>query len=263
MRANRELVLSALAIVIIGAAYAVVVLTFGDQPASSLIGHSLGIIGFLMMLMTETLYSLRKRSKRAHFGRMSAWLQFHIFTGIVGPFMVLLHTSWRFQGLAGVVTWMTVVVVASGFVGRYIYTAVPRGMGGAVLAAEVIEQQLKEAELQLQRVSPELRAVIFRDDARPSGAGRLIFGRGLERWRNRRRILRLTRSMSVNLRVDPREIEKLMQKRADLLRQARSLQAARRLLAIWHGVHIPLGMALFASAFVHIAAALYYATLLR
>jgi hypothetical protein len=35
------------------------------------------------------------------------------------------------------------------------------------------------------------------------------------------------------------------------------------MLAVWHSVHIPLGIALFAAAFVHAGAALYYATLIR
>jgi hypothetical protein len=38
---------------------------------------------------------------------------------------------------------------------------------------------------------------------------------------------------------------------------------ARRLLALWHAVHIPIGMVLFTAAFIHILAAIYYATLLR
>jgi len=36
-----------------------------------------------------------------------------------------------------------------------------------------------------------------------------------------------------------------------------------RLLALWHSVHIPLGLTLFTAAFIHIGAAIYYATLLR
>ncbi len=36
-----------------------------------------------------------------------------------------------------------------------------------------------------------------------------------------------------------------------------------RALALWHTVHIPIGVALFITAFVHIIAAIYYATLLR
>jgi cytochrome b561 len=47
------------------------------------------------------------------------------------------------------------------------------------------------------------------------------------------------------------------------MRQVRSQTIARRMLSVWHTVHIPLGMALFILAFVHIGAALYYSTLLR
>ena len=42
-----------------------------------------------------------------------------------------------------------------------------------------------------------------------------------------------------------------------------ALKQARQLMALWHTIHIPIGMALFVSAFVHIGAALYYATLLK
>jgi hypothetical protein len=52
-------------------------------------------------------------------------------------------------------------------------------------------------------------------------------------------------------------------RRRRLERQIASLASARRLLSLWHSVHIPLGMALFVAAIVHAAGALYYATLLR
>jgi hypothetical protein len=45
--------------------------------------------------------------------------------------------------------------------------------------------------------------------------------------------------------------------------QLASLTTARRLLALWHAVHIPMGMLLFSAAIIHIVAAIYYATLLR
>ncbi|MFN2227194.1 MAG: hypothetical protein ACK2UY_12820, partial [Anaerolineae bacterium] len=125
-RRSYELLYALVAVVLITAGYLALVSRLEEAPAASgLVGHGLGIAGFLLMLMTETLYSLRKRSRRARWGRTSSWLRFHIFTGLVGPYMVLLHTAWRFQGLAGLVALMTAVVVLSGFVGRYIYTAVP------------------------------------------------------------------------------------------------------------------------------------------
>ena len=183
---GRELWLALVACVCIAALYVTVTArTHEIPPASELFGHTLGIVGFVMMIMTETLYSLRKRSRLARWGRMASWLQFHIFTGIVGPFMVLLHSSWKFNGLAGAVTLLTVVIVFSGFVGRYIYTRIPRSLDGNEL-----ETSLSEA----QKVA---------------------------------------------------------------------IGNARRLLALWHTIHIPIGMALFTAAFIHVAAALYYATLLH
>jgi hypothetical protein len=49
----------------------------------------------------------------------------------------------------------------------------------------------------------------------------------------------------------------------DLPWQVASLIMARRLLSLWHTIHIPIGLVLFATAFIHILGALYYATLLR
>ena len=183
LRNNLELWTALLFAAFVTVLYALVVyLMRAIPPASELFGHSLGILGFLLMLMTETLYSLRKRSRTVRWGKMSVWLQFHIFTGIVGPYMVLLHTSWKFHGLAGVTTLLTVVIVFSGFIGRYIYTRIPRTADGLEVQGALPEQALKKA---------------------------------------------------------------------------------RQLMSLWHTVHIPIGMALFISAFVHIGAALYYATFLK
>jgi hypothetical protein len=48
-----------------------------------------------------------------------------------------------------------------------------------------------------------------------------------------------------------------------LERQISALRWERRALATWHTIHIPLGMTMFVVAFVHIAVALYYGTLMR
>jgi len=183
LRGNRELWFAFLAIVIITGVYLFVVeYTREIPPASEVFGHGMGIVGFIFMLATETLYSLRKRSRSVRWGKMSMWLQLHIFTGIVGPYMVLLHTSWKFNGIAGVTTLLTIIIVISGFIGRYIFTRIPRTMDGLEIEGTLSQEALKQA---------------------------------------------------------------------------------RRLMALWHTIHIPIGMALFISAFVHIGAALYYATFLK
>ncbi|MEI7745482.1 MAG: hypothetical protein WCK58_17230, partial [Chloroflexota bacterium] len=120
-----ELLIALVVVIAVTVVYGLYVLTVGIPAAKDLVGHSLGILGFLLMVMTETLYSLRKRALHRPRGTMRSWLRFHIFTGIVGPYLVLLHTAWSFNGLAAVLTLIMAVVVGSGFIGRYIYTAVP------------------------------------------------------------------------------------------------------------------------------------------
>ena len=126
LRRYREIWYALLAIVAVTALYALVVQQQGALPAAaSLVGHGIGVLGIVLMLMAETLYSIRKRSASATLGSTAGWLRFHIFTGLVGPYMVLLHSAMRFRGLAGVSLLLTGVVVVSGAIGRYVYTAAP------------------------------------------------------------------------------------------------------------------------------------------
>ncbi len=217
---SRELLFALVAIVFITMVYFfMLALTRGIPAASSLYGHGMGILGFLLMLMTELMYTLRKRWKNARLGKMARWLEFHIFTGIVGPYLVLLHSSWKFNGLAGVVMLLTVVIVSSGFIGRYIYTAVPR-------TADGIELNLGEIEARIAGLEEQIHLVSGQTVATP-------------------------------------ELRRLTRQRDRLRRQAGGLVNARRMLALWHAIHIPIGLTLFVLAFVHAIAAVYYASLLH
>ena len=132
-----ELAYALAAIVAVTALYGVAYSQASAFPtASSLIGHGIGIAGFILMLMTATLYSLRKLRTDARWGSTAAWLKFHMVTGLVGPYMVLLHTAMKFNGLAGLAMLLTVVVVVSGVVGRYLYTRVPRTAEGTAAAGD-------------------------------------------------------------------------------------------------------------------------------
>ena len=269
LRSGRELWISLIAVILITILYLGVVVFTGSIPAArEFFGHSLGIIGFGLMILTETLYSIRKRSRRARWGRMASWLQFHIFTGLVGPYMVLLHSSWKFNGLAGVVMLLTVIIVASGFVGRYIYTAVPRSVDGAVIQADQLQAQIAASEAALRQwETSHPGSAGFMSALVQSVPGRenelmLIFGRAAEDALLRYRTWRQSMSMNPAGRAQAAQLSGLLRRRRVLERQLKSLAMSRRLLAIWHTVHIPLGMAMFISAIVHIVGAVYYASFL-
>jgi hypothetical protein len=237
-------------------------LSFGTPKASGLLGHGLGVLGFLLMVSTETLYSLRKRAVRRPWGRLSSWLKFHIYTGIVGPFLVLLHSAWNFQGLAAVLTLVTGLVMMSGFVGRYIYTAVPRTADGLALEIETLREHLASArgelESEVSGIAWEASPEAVRD---MSASWVLVIGRGIEDMGYRFRTWWQLRGASGEERAHLARVRKLELRNIELQRQVATLGIARRLLSIWHTIHIPLGVVLFALASFHIAAALYFATL--
>jgi len=270
-RSNKELWLAFTAILAITLIYIGMVIWLNAIPhASDFFGHSIGVLGFILMLMTETLYSIRKRSRSARWGRIADWLDFHIFTGVVGPYMVLLHSSWKYNGLAGVVTLLMIIVVVSGFVGRYIYTAVPRTVDGAEIESFQLEQQIAQNDEELKNwltAQPEsVRALRqrFRQQSQiPTSGMTLMLIRPVLDLEERFRWWLAKRRAEPVIRAQFQHLEDLMRQQTRLRRQIASLTIARRLLALWHTVHVPIGMALFTSAFIHIGAAIYYATLLR
>ena len=268
---NRELWIAFSSILAISVVYLLMVALLGGIPkAGELFGHLLGILGFVLMLMTEILYTLRKRSRKANWGRMATWLDFHIVTGIVGPFMVLLHSSWKFNGLAGLVTLLTLVIVASGFIGRYIYTAVPRTVDGAELDESILAQGIAAAESQIQawlqanpQAAPALASLAILSPDFPGHAPVFVLDTPWKTWHQKSNWRKARRKMDASIRQQVDQLDRLIQQRNLLRRQIASLATARRGLALWHTVHVPIGLALFTAAFIHIAAAIYYATLLR
>lgn len=259
---NLELWLALAAILVITVFY-LGYAAFAEVPAASgLFGHSLGIVGFILMLMTEVLYSLRKRYLFARWGRMEYWLSFHIFTGLVGPYMVLLHTSWKFNGLAGVLMLMTIIIVASGFVGRYFYTAIPRSVDGVEIERERLQMMIAENQKRLdawREAQPEL---VEKVDAIFSGNTKTSLRR-FDQLALQNQWQQLVQGQSGANRSLLKNLREVWERQRILSRQLEGLATARRLLAIWHTIHVPFGVALFTVAFIHIGAALYYATLLR
>jgi len=258
VKQNLELIAALVCVVLLTGAYLLV--ADGDplQP-SGLLGHGIGIVGFALMLATETLYSWRKTRRRARWGRTQTWLSAHVFTGIVGPYMVFLHTGFRFAGLAGIVFWMTVVVVCSGFVGRYIYTAIPRTPAGDEMETAQLQAAIDRAEGQLQAW---LSAHAGTFTALVQQMAALPVARGTGRRRADRRYWQAWQDAVARLPDAQRdrapELAALLSARRALQRQVAALASGRRLMAVWHAMHVPLAMALFFSAFVHAVAALYF-----
>ncbi len=122
---------------------------FRDLRPAGYVGHGLGILGTLMVLLL-LLYTARKRLKfMRRWGDVRIWLKYHIFLGVAGPILITLHTSFKFNGLVSVSYWSMVAVALSGVVGRYLYQQIPRNMLGEALGAEAMESRNEEVLVEL------------------------------------------------------------------------------------------------------------------
>ncbi|NJN43431.1 MAG: hypothetical protein HC806_00940 [Anaerolineae bacterium] len=124
---------------------------------------------------------------------------------------------------------------------------------GRSFESNELEQAISETETRLQdwlsafpRTSEKLQPLLA------SAAGGentffLVFGRGLREWQTRYQWWQVKTQLQGMPREQMDQLESLIRRRQTLQRQVASLAIARRLLALWHTVHIPIGMALFCS----------------
>lgn len=262
MEEHLELWLGFVACLILAAiylGYALLATPSGGHPFGLLIG----IIGMALMLVTETVYSIRKRVRWLHWaGSLRLWLSFHIFTGIVGPFLVLLHSAFAVGGLAGWALAMTGIVVLSGFTGRYVYTAVPRTRAGIEVTraeldarAKALKEELDERIARQPGLSTALAGV-----GTPANAGGWsdVLLRTVKDYNHDRRVHAALRSVTRAEGARVRELEQLLRRQHQLERQIDSLEWVHRIMGVWRLVHVPLGITLFTTAFIHVIAALYF-----
>lgn len=169
--------------------------------------------------------------------------------------MVLLHTSWKFQGLAGVLMLLTLIIVGSGFLGRYVYTAIPRSIEGNELGSDQI-QELLDANLEQFKAWKR-----FHLGGTASDHYNLHFTpAGIVK--NQKRFFKELIDQGIE-REAVLSLKEILRSRKQLEKQIASLGKTRKLLAIWHAVHVPLALSMFLVAAVHILAALYFSTLLK
>jgi hypothetical protein len=89
-------------------------------------GHGLGILGTLLILIGVFSYIGRKKKK--FLPRVG------IFLCSVGPLLILFHTAFKFGGIVSISFWSMVAVVLSGIIGRFIYIQIPRTIQGRELS---------------------------------------------------------------------------------------------------------------------------------
>ncbi len=234
------------------------------EPAGTL-GRPLGIAGTALMLVMQ-LYSLRKSWRPlAAFGSLPRWLEFHILCGIVGPVLITFHTSFKFNDIVSVAYWSMVLVVLSGFVGRYLYVRIPRTLRGQEMTMQELETRAAELRTRLLDAAPPpglllrveaFEAAVVPADVRRRGWADLVLGD----LRLRSRLRRLRREIG-GAEVDPTLVHDalaLIAERATMLRHIAYLRKTKQLFDLWHVFHRPLALLMLVIVALHVGTALYF-----
>ena len=199
-------------------------------------GHLLGVVGSGLMVVM-LVYSLRKRwrpLRRA--GQLRKWLDFHIFCGIYGPLLVILHSSFKVQGLVALSFWSMIAVALSGVVGRYLYLQIPRTRAGDERTLADVEQESRELSTRLRELGinetqlAELDAIA----AIPSA------------WSRRSRLRAFERAHGGG------ELVNVIEHKAQLQRRILRWHRLQEVFHHWHVFHKPFAIVMYLFLIVHI-----------
>ena len=186
-----------------------------------------------------------------------------MFCGVVGPVLITLHTSFKFNGIISAAYWSMMLVMLSGFVGRFLYVRIPRSIRGNELTRAEVDaaaDDLKES-LSASGASPQAIRMIqtFEHEMVPSvdalSFADLLLGELTMGWKLRALARDLRRSGLTP--ADGDRAVRLATDRAVLLRRAAYLQRTKKLFGVWHVFHLPLVYLLLVIATAHIGLVLY------
>lgn len=232
------------------------------KPSGTL-GLTYGVLGTACMTVGVALYSLRRRAGwLGKLGKLKGWLSLHVFLCTMGPFLILLHTSFKFGGLVSIAFWSMVAVATSGAFGRYVYVRVPRSLNGQMLSLKAAEER-REALLQTIALrsglqSSDVHHIVHAASRRPPRtlAGALIrsvWDDVTEPW-HARRVRRLLQAKRVPPKARATAVA-LFREEAALERRVALIRPFQRLFRYWHLFHLPLAILMAVIVLLHIGVA--------
>ncbi len=115
----------------------------GYRPYDQL-GLWLAYIGSTLMF-SSMFYSARKWVPGIKkLGAQRSWFNYHVWSGAIGPMLVMLHSAGRLDNWVSIAIWSMVAAVLSGLVGRFITTVMPERVSRGELRMADLERKLAD-----------------------------------------------------------------------------------------------------------------------
>jgi len=242
---------------------------YDDLKPTGFRGHGYGIVGAAMIIGGVTLYSSRKRLRIfSGIGKVKHFLEFHIFLCLVGPALVVYHTTFKFGGLVAVSFWSMTAVVLSGVIGRYFYVQIPKGIQGNEMSMAELATENERLQNELEKqfgLSPEYLKRIDAIALPQTGAAQMglfetinffVMNDLTHRWKLRKIYAAL------RARGTSRDVIKRLRSRANvrimLTRRIAFLKQFRSLFYYWHVIHLPFSIVMFVILLIHVGVAVAF-----
>jgi len=233
---------------------------------SGLLGHGMGILGSLFMILGVSLYMARKRYRIfSRLGFLKHWLEFHIFLCTLGPILVLFHTSFKFGGIVAISFWSMVAVFLSGIIGRFIYIQIPRTIEGRELSLSEVRGMKGDigdalrSSTQLDEVSQKVIAdsVKVKPELYHSNFIVRTFRKYIDDNRSLRNVKAVLRNN--NLQKSKRlEVLSLIKNEISLNRRIERLTLMQNMFKYWHVAHLPFALVMLIIMVIHVAVTLVF-----
>jgi hypothetical protein len=232
---------------------------------SGVLSHGLGIVGASMIIIGIIMYSTRKRVRALwNLGKLSVWLEVHIFLCLLGPVLVMYHTTFKAGGIAAISLWSMLSVAMSGIVGRFLYVLIPRTASGSEMTTNQINEQFDAQEKILleSEIGRDMRQMIDRSFAkmkRPENISQTV-GAFLHLQKLKRQVRSLIHSAVRQSHVEHKAAHKLVRvasARATLIQKSLLLIQVEKLFYYWHAIHLPFTAIMLVTLAAHIGVALW------
>jgi hypothetical protein len=257
-----------------------IVYRFKPYTPGSDFGYYMGMVGGILMLLL-LLYPLRKHVRPFHvLGATRHWFRLHMVLGILGPTLVLFHSTFEIGSLnAGVALFCMVLVAGSGIIGRFIYRRIHHGLYGRRASLEerqtalgLRDQDMKSKFHFAPRVEERLKK--FETEALALGKDGLAhlwrfttlgFRSHLTAWHCLREIKRLLKRQAHErgweqdkLHARVATANRYLDEFLSAVRDAAQFTTYERLFRLWHVAHVPFVWMLAISGVVHVVAVHMY-----
>lgn len=240
-----------------------------DHPLlkpSGILGHGLGIIGSLLMIIGVSFYMVRKRFRVfLRLGLLKHWLEFHIFLCSLGPVLVLFHTSFKFGGLVAISFWSMVAVFLSGIIGRFIYIQIPRTIEGRELSLNEVrgmKNDIGDIIKKLVSLDDESYSIIVdstKNKVELYHPNLLV--RYIRKYSDDRKTIHKVKTILNRNKItkqQKKQVLDLVLSDISLNRRIERLVIMQNLFKYWHVAHLPFALVMLIIMVIHIAVTIVF-----